>query len=131
MDMGTLGALIRDWRTEYRVQQGDLAVRAGIPQAALSDIERGKIELGVATHRPTHERALAITRALDLPESVIADATDEATAGVDAQLAAAWAISARPMDDLAQLVPMLALNDQRTLVRLARVMAAGRLVDRG
>jgi transcriptional regulator with XRE-family HTH domain len=61
LGMATLGTSIREWRTERGLQQGELASKAGIPQAALSDIERGKTKLPSADIRRRIAKALGVS----------------------------------------------------------------------
>lgn len=74
--VGTLGASIREWRLGLGLQQGELAAKAEIPQAALSDIERGKTKLPNADIRRRLAKALGVSH-LDILIAAGEITTDE------------------------------------------------------
>jgi len=108
--MATLGTTIRDKRTELGMLQGELALRARIPQAALSDIERGKTKLPNADIRRRLAMVLGVSH-LDLLVAA-GEITERELASADAVGVVELAPD-DPRRDLKALIDRVAWTEER------------------
>lgn len=98
----TLGQFVRELRSERGMAQGELATAAGMPQPALSDIERDRIKLPNADIRRRLAKALGVSH-LDLlvaagtaPVSSICSATIRSRRGVPSRRGTTRRLQASP-----------------------------------
>lgn len=113
--MSTLGEYIRDRRAQLGMSQTELADRAGLARAHLSEIERGRIAFPNAGIRRDLARALGTTHVV-----VLIAAGELSPDEVDMPSNPALTFPADdPRADLITLASRLSETDARSLVALA------------